>query len=315
MVLWLSVSSALQSIAYIIPFPKDNDHLCDFQAWFVSFTDWLIALWICIIAFNLYQSVVLQKRNVIMYEKYYHLIAWLLSITIATIPLLISGNEVYGPAGAWCWIVKEHQDWRVVTWYGPLLIFFIYVIVMYLYIIITLSKLNTNQIAFYHREGEDDIRNKWKASLRLSRYPLIFIVLWVIPIINRIQNWIMDDDGIFTLVILHTICVSMQGTINSIVYCFDENILKYCTPTGLIASFNLNTDKQKRQTLELKKYQLQHDEEDSMVFQLENNNNINTVSNSNSNNTNTNNNSDNGIISDNETISILSVKENVTLDE
>jgi 1-deoxy-D-xylulose 5-phosphate reductoisomerase len=67
------------------------------------------------------------------------------------------------------------------------------------------------------------------------------------------------------LVVLHTICVSLQGTINSIVYCYDEDILKQCTPSGMKATIVTYASPDKRKTLELQKYQLQHDEEDDTV--------------------------------------------------
>ena len=107
---------------------------------------------------------------------------WGLSFIVALLPFA-GGRSVYGPSGAWCWIVKDQQAWRTGTWYIPLLVFFIYVITMYIWIVKTLFNEKTQ--SFYHREAEEEIRNKWKVSSKLSRYPLIFVILWILPIINR----------------------------------------------------------------------------------------------------------------------------------
>jgi len=220
LVLWLSIAAGLQTLCYLVPYEKGgNSSMCDFQAFWISFFDWCIALWICVIAFNLHQIVVLGNKNAAFYERYYHIVVWGCAFTAAVLPLL-GGNTVYGDSGAWCWIVKEKQAWRVGVWYGPLLIFFLYVLTMYLWIVKTLYSQKHSE--FYQREGEDEARTKWKASMRLTRYPLIFIIMWIFPILNRIENWMAGDDGVFFLVLMHTICVSMQGTINSIAYCIDE---------------------------------------------------------------------------------------------
>jgi len=258
LVLWLTVSSALLAPAYLIHLPSESDHLCAFQAWWTSFFDWAIAGWIVIMAFNLHQTVVRNKRDTTHLEKYYHMVVWIAATLFATLPFL-GGTQVYGQAGAWCWIVNDQQAWRFTMWYGPLIIMFVYVLTMYIWIIRTLYAQKSSE--FYQREAEEEIRTKWQTSLRLSRYPLIFIILWIFPIINRIQNWIADDDGVFFLVLMHALCTSIQGTINSITYCIDERILYHCTPNGTKSAFLVLISKERRQEQQVQKYQLKQDED------------------------------------------------------
>jgi len=244
--------------AYLIHLPSESDQLCDFQAWWTSFFDWAIAGWIVIMAFNLHQTVVRNKRDTTHLEKYYHMVVWIAATLFATLPFL-GGTQVYGQAGAWCWIVNDQQAWRFTMWYGPLIIMFVYVLTMYIWIIRTLYAQKSSE--FYQREAEEEIRTKWQTSLRLSRYPLIFIILWIFPIINRIQNWIADDDGVFFLVLMHALCTSIQGTINSITYCIDERILYHCTPNGTKSAFLVLISKERRQEQQVQKYQLKQDED------------------------------------------------------
>jgi ABC-type Na+ efflux pump permease subunit len=44
LVLWLSISSALQTIAYFLK-PEHDKGLCIFQSMYISFFDWAIASW------------------------------------------------------------------------------------------------------------------------------------------------------------------------------------------------------------------------------------------------------------------------------
>jgi hypothetical protein len=100
------------------------------------------------------------------------------------------GSQIYGPAGGWCWIVKEEPSWRVGTWYGPLLIFFGYVMTMYVWIVRRLYSQKRDEL--YHREDAEQLRQKWNASMKLTKYPLIFILLWIFPIINRGSSDILN---------------------------------------------------------------------------------------------------------------------------
>jgi len=158
--------------------------------------------------------------------------------------------------------MNDYQAWRVAVWYGPLVIMFAYVVTMYVWIVKTLYNQKSSE--FYQREAEEEQRNKWQAAIRLSRYPLIFIILWIFPIINRIQNWVQDDDGIFFLVLMHALCTSIQGFINSVTYCVDERILYHCSPSGTKSAFLTLISKEKRQEQQVQKYQLRDDTEEKV---------------------------------------------------
>jgi hypothetical protein len=124
---------------------------------------------------------------------------------------------------------------------------------MYLWVVKVLHSEKKSE--FYQREDAEDIRNRWKASVRLARYPLIFILLWIFPIINRIENLIAGDDGVFFLVLMHTICISLQGTINSLAYFLGEDIIYLCTPKGVTSAAHNFFSKEKRSS-QVQRYQL-----------------------------------------------------------
>jgi hypothetical protein len=52
-----------------------------------------------------------------------------------------------------CWIGVDKPGWRFGVWYGPLLVMFIYVVVMYVWIVKTLYSQRSSE--FYQREAEE----------------------------------------------------------------------------------------------------------------------------------------------------------------
>jgi len=53
---------------------------------------------------------------------------------------------------------------------------------------------------------------------RLSAYPLIFIFVWLIAFINRVQQYVNPDQPVFVLWILNVIAVPLQGVLNGIAF-------------------------------------------------------------------------------------------------
>lgn len=70
-----------------------------------------------------------------------------------------------------------------------------------------------------------------------------------------------NDDGHFWLVLLHTISITIQGTINSVVYCIDEDIFYQCTPSGIKTGVSMLFSKKQRETVKIQKYAMRLDED------------------------------------------------------
>jgi hypothetical protein len=120
---------------------------------------------------------------------------------------------------------------------------------------LVLRKLYNQKSSGAALEGEASAM-RWKSSMKLTRYPLIFILLWALPIVNRIQNTVAGDDGIFALNLLHTICVALQGALNSVIYCYDEKIFAHCTATGIRLAISKKLSKEQQQKAEIQEYQI-----------------------------------------------------------
>ena len=143
---------------------------------------------------------------------------------IASVPLI---TKYYDLAGGWCWI----RDWKnhcasekdtvgiiqqFTVWYGPLTIF-LFICLIAVVIVVTkyyfwrhctcCHKTNTN---------EDANKTAVKELLPLLAYPVIFFVLALFPLINRLYGAISPHNS-FGLMLAHAITEALWGSCSALV--------------------------------------------------------------------------------------------------
>jgi len=73
-------------------------------------------LWTCCFAVCLHR-IVQSDRSVEAYERCFHIVAWggalLLVGSLGGAAQISTGEPMFGPAGAWCWIGETHRMWRL----------------------------------------------------------------------------------------------------------------------------------------------------------------------------------------------------------
>ena len=72
----------------------------------------------------------------------------------------------------------------------------------------------------------------------LKLYPVVYLLIAILPISNRIQNAVNEQNPIYWLTLSQIVCNPLQGVMNALVYAAytDDAIWKQCTPTGIVAS-------------------------------------------------------------------------------
>lgn len=148
---------------------------------------------------------------------------------MSIIPLIAGA---YGPAGVWCWIKKTGSalPLRFVTFYVPLYIMI--AIMIYLYTVV-IRTVNDTMAAGQNDIEDSDRKRATTALARLRLYPIIFMVLYIAPTINRIYNWISNDD-IFVLYLGQVMTAPLLGFVNSLAYGLDEDLRrKYRVRDGI----------------------------------------------------------------------------------
>eukprot|EP01130_Rhizamoeba_saxonica_P009668 TRINITY_DN3941_c0_g1_i2.p1 TRINITY_DN3941_c0_g1~~TRINITY_DN3941_c0_g1_i2.p1 ORF type:complete len:243 (-),score=32.25 TRINITY_DN3941_c0_g1_i2:590-1318(-) len=186
---------------------------CIAQGLFLQYFQIATFCWITIIAFDLWMIVVRKRTRTSFLEKFYHIGAWVTALLFALFPLVTSS---YGLSGIWCWIVNTDTAssvWRFLVFYIPLYLMILVVIVLYVMIIYNVIK--------YFKKSDTDDKSKKRVRRQLNRlklYPIIFLLLYIFPIINRIYDWSSDGDQSFFLFLMQALTAPLLGFANGIVY-------------------------------------------------------------------------------------------------
>ncbi|XP_076336402.1 cyclic AMP receptor-like protein A isoform X2 [Tachypleus tridentatus] len=217
LILYLSVAAFLSSVGYLFTGNHPQSPSCKFVAFWLTYFEWVVLLWVCCITVNLMFNGILTRRTDHL-EWLYHVICWCIPLVISCFPFI---NDSYGYAGAWCWIQPQFPYWRFGIWYGPLFVIIGLLFVCYLYLTIHLRRKVKSWEGLYNPELE-----RTKEVLRqhirpLQWYPLIYLSLSVFPLIHRIQNAI-SHENVFGLMLLHILFAPLPGTVNAIVFGLDR---------------------------------------------------------------------------------------------
>ena len=172
LIFWLSVSSVLRSLVFLLTDHDDRD--CRVKGFFHNYFSCTSLLWVFMIAVNC--LLIVKRKNHKHYFIWYHIIVWLGSMVWSTIPFF---SDSYGHAGLWCWIGLE-TDVRFGMWYVPLFILCFCMILIYVYLLRFVMKFQKplNNRSDDERTAQKRMRRDLKSLLT---YPF-FYILFSIPI-------------------------------------------------------------------------------------------------------------------------------------
>eukprot|EP01106_Pelomyxa_sp_JSP_P002517 TRINITY_DN13814_c0_g1_i1.p1 TRINITY_DN13814_c0_g1~~TRINITY_DN13814_c0_g1_i1.p1 ORF type:complete len:198 (+),score=60.24 TRINITY_DN13814_c0_g1_i1:292-885(+) len=115
--------------------------------------------------------------------------------------------------------------WRLVVFYLPLFMYILFEIVIYVIVFRSATKI-FSQVKFSDTFSAKAKQTPGLAILRrLVVYPIIFVLVWIFPITNRIQNWANPDHNIFALFLLQVLTAPAFGLCNSLFYTYDIALL------------------------------------------------------------------------------------------
>ena len=227
LILYLSIAALFDALGYMISDMTPDGPACDFEAWWLTYFDWSVLMWVTCITFNLYLNVIKHQRTDHL-EKFYHLLSWIVPPLLFSLLPLAGDN--YGPAGAWCWIKHTSVAWRFAIWYVPLFVTIVGLFVIYIRIILHLRKQLSSWQGNYNPDSErnhalivDDIG-------ALKAYPFVYLALSIFPLILRIHNaFTAEGDDVYALWVLTVLTAPLQGAVNAIVFGLDPDTRKKLT--------------------------------------------------------------------------------------
>lgn len=223
--LYLSISAGLQSISYVVGDLYPDKDVCRFQSFITQYFDWSTLLWVCIMSLNM--VLVIHNRSSTTHEKWFHLCCWGVPLIWASLPFI--GNK-YGMAGLWCWIVRDATAMRFGTWYVPVFILLVVLVVVYVYIIATVLRSTGAWSGFNKADEERDKNMLAKEVKPLAAFPLIYIAFSIPNLIYRIDDAVHPDKlPSYPLLILNVIFMPSIGSVNSIAFALYSEIQKLLT--------------------------------------------------------------------------------------
>ena len=199
---------------------------CTTTAFLLEYFLWIKLLFTLCLIFHLF-SLAVCRKNFQKLEIGYVLFSILFPLLYTWIPFI---HNSFGVAGAWCWI----RDWKddcanekylegiieqFVLWYGALFVSLTLSVVAVFIMLIVLA-----QRAYAHKNSENEYlienqeRNRnlkaIKELLPLLAYPVLFYILALFPLINRIYSAISPNANV-KLAMAHSITESSWGFFSS----------------------------------------------------------------------------------------------------
>ena len=226
-----SLCLSVAEVSFITLRNYDDDtyqqKVCKTTAFLLEYFLWIKLLFTLCLVFHLFSLAVCLK-NFQKLEIGYVLFSILFPLLYTWIPFI---HNSFGIAGAWCWI----RDWKddcanekyhegiieqFVLWYGPLFISLTLSVVAVFIILIVLA-----QRAYAHKKNpenecliENHERNQNKKAIKellpLLTYPVLFYILALFPLINRVYSAISYNANV-NLAMAHSITESSWGFFSS----------------------------------------------------------------------------------------------------
>ena len=218
-------------ISFIVPCcclnPKlDGRAACQVTAFIFNFA--IVSQRLIMICITIYLLLLVVKEQQFRYlESTFHVFIWGIALLDSFLPLF---KNAYGNATDWCWILKEYSDFRIICFYGPMLIFVAVEIVVYAVIIRKVRK------EFVGVDAINPERYEWyKKYIRpLYYFPLVNILLAIPTTAFRIQQYVnISGDASCTLTIMHSIIFPIWGLVYSLMFLFDEDTRRLSLSTIL----------------------------------------------------------------------------------
>ena len=215
---------------------------CVFTGLLEQIVSWWVLLAISCIVFDLFVKIML-KRETERFEWVYIIVTLVTPLVTAWIPFI---NLAYGSSGAWCWIRGNNYDdcslftfgvvLRFVLYYGP---FYLLMCGLLIALIIVFIQLRKQRRSWTGNFDPTVLTLKKKMSQEvfpLISYPIIFLVINIIPLILRIVNAVKSNEPIIALWFLSTIVFSLQGAVVMLAFALDPETRRNLAPMQLLGA-------------------------------------------------------------------------------
>jgi hypothetical protein len=268
LILYLCLATLAYSIVSIVNvegYKAYRDPVIYSYCIFTGFLEQVIVWWVLLastcIMVDVFVKVMFNKMTERL-EIPYVIITFASPLTIAWLPFI---NLAYGPSGAWCWIRSVEYDCtfflygtllRFIVYYGPLYILMAVLLVMLVIVLVKLTKQRKSWTGMFDPATLEAKKRMRKEVIPLLAYPIIFLVVNIPPLINRITNIALPNEPVLPLWIISVFCFSLQGVIITFAFALDPETRKNLTPKHIAGAFKRLIDRKG----EVQEYNIQVDD-------------------------------------------------------
>ena len=245
--IYLIVNSILFSVAFALGYWYKPGTVCTIQAFFLQFISLMLMHWFIVITVNLYINIVFYKETKFWLEVVELVSCPIIPLITAIIPIIF---DAYGPAGSWCWIdIDPGRDLEVrgniLRWalfYGFIIVIIVFLIVSYLFLALVLL-YKTDKLCICKRARSYSVGETARLGVLIGifqhsswyflLFPIVFIAVFIFPIINRTLNFIFPDETFGWLLVLQSLLNPMIGFLNVCVYMVDGTFRHNIKPSSI----------------------------------------------------------------------------------
>ena len=252
-IIYLNISSLINTISYLLNFNAspdiiNNDSQCEsplgcIQSFFLVFSEMSQISTATILSLYILNFLKYHIDEIEYKERLYNItFGYFIPFLIALIGYF---SKIYGKNGYWCWI-SEKYNWS----FGLVLYIVIWVLMIVNIIIVIFSNIKIRRNQVFNSVACKQYKNYISYMNKISVFPLLLLVCWIFPTINRIIKIINELNNIVEdykerdiFILLHTISNMSLGVFISITSFFFmdwENIYKkfkdFCRKKNLRSS-------------------------------------------------------------------------------
>lgn len=197
---------------------SDISSSCILQGVLSNFSELSSICWTSMISLSIYLGTVTTNytkiKKIIIYSFFY---SYGIPLILTIFPLF---TESYGPAGAWCWLnTRDSNDPAAWGWSLTTYIFSWINIIFNIFAVmkcIRYFKIRAFEVEVIDNEQANFLKN---FCIVLKFFPIIQILSWIFPTINRIYIYTTDKENT-VLYSLHAFFGFLTGFLNFIVYSY-----------------------------------------------------------------------------------------------
>ena len=156
-----------------------------------------------------------RRQNPIKFEtlfKLYHLFSWSFAFIVSITPIIVekltSRGLVYNDVKGWCWISVEYPDLRLILFYLPCTINYIFIFWSFVYVFFKIIKSKSDIFS----------STSLRFILKATCYCFLALASFIPGSVNRLQNYLDPENPIFSLVLAQALITTLYGLFQLLIF-------------------------------------------------------------------------------------------------